>query len=569
MKIPDRFMSSRAVINLLFLCILIGCAKEGMPPGGPVDKEPPVILGTLPEPGMTMVDTTVKVEVFFNEPIQPKTVADAVFITPYMGEDDVQVKSRGKRITVKFKASLSKGRTYVITFGTGIKDYRNNAMESSFTLAFSTGPLIDEGEINGQVLGISEARGIDVWAYRMVDEVEPDPSQFEPDYIVQCETDGRFTFSNLAPGNYRIFSVKDRIADRLYQPVEDEIGVTFYDVLVAREDTAPKTGLTFQMSRADTTGPSIVRGQSQNANHIMLRFDEEVFIGDSTAAIFDIVQESDSTVKLSLSDYYKDPVNPQTYHLYTESQSAGIRYRLTVSNIFDQAGNGVDTAFQRIQFDGVTQTDTVAPRFTKADPSPGSHDVHPSKTVKLYFDEAMDTTRSLEGFVVTDTLSNPVEGTASWVGVTELNFYPQNHFQSLTHYQIQLGGAHFADRAGNLLPDSLVKFQTMNRDTLSSISGSITDPDSMAIGAIHVIARQVEKKDVLYLTNISEPGPYTLDEILPGAYVVECFRDEDGNGRFSFGVPFPFKPSERFIVYSDTIEVRSRWPNEGNDIILP
>ena len=62
---------------------------------------------------------------------------------------------------------------------------------------------------------------------------------------------------------------------------------------------------------------------------------------------------------------------------------------------------------------------------------------------------------------------------------------------------------------------------------------------------------------------------YYLKDVLPGLYLLESFRDWDGDGRYSLGRPFPFKPSERFVVYQDTVRVRSRWPNEGNDIILP
>ena len=57
--------------------------------------------------------------------------------------------------------------------------------------------------------------------------------------------------------------------------------------------------------------------------------------------------------------------------------------------------------------------------------------------------------------------------------------------------------------------------------------------------------------------------------LLPGHYFLDCFRDSDGNGRYSYGHTFPFVPAERFAVYPDTVVLRSRWPNEGNDIILP
>jgi hypothetical protein len=56
--------------------------------------------------------------------------------------------------------------------------------------------------------------------------------------------------------------------------------------------------------------------------------------------------------------------------------------------------------------------------------------------------------------------------------------------------------------------------------------------------------------------------------MLPGSYTIELYRDEDGNGRFNYGGILPFQPAERFWIYPDTIKIRARWPNEGENIIL-
>ena len=85
----------------------------------------------------------------------------------------------------------------------------------------------------------------------------------------------------------------------------------------------------------------------------------------------------------------------------------------------------------------------------------------------------------------------------------------------------------------------------------------------------HITARQVQDSKITYTQILPQPGAYRFNAILPGQYLLECFRDRDGNGRFSPGKPYPYEPSERFIVYSDTVKIRSKWPNEGNDIILP
>jgi len=96
----------------------------------------------------------------------------------------------------------------------------------------------------------------------------------------------------------------------------------------------------------------------------------------------------------------------------------------------------------------------------------------------------------------------------------------------------------------------------------------VVDPDSTANGRIFLKAQQNAKDGQTYEMQLSEPGPYEFSGILPGTYSLEGFRDRDNNGEYSFGQAFPFQPAERFVVYPDTIKVRARWPNEGNDIVI-
>jgi hypothetical protein len=148
-------------------------------------------------------------------------------------------------------------------------------------------------------------------------------------------------------------------------------------------------------------------------------------------------------------------------------------------------------------------------------------------------------------------------------------FVPGEPLESLTEYRVRLDSVNIVDLAGNALSDTLFSLNSMDADTLSEVAGSVVDPDTTEEGRIHITARQVRDSKIAYTIIIPQPGTYRIDAILPGEYLLECFRDRDGNGRYSLGKPFPYEPSERFIVYSDTVKIRSRWPNEGNDIILP
>ena len=62
---------------------------------------------------------------------------------------------------------------------------------------------------------------------------------------------------------------------------------------------------------------------------------------------------------------------------------------------------------------------------------------------------------------------------------------------------------------------------------------------------------------------MEQPGAFVLDRLVEGKYVLSAFRDADSSGTYTYGLPYPFAPSERFVVYPDTVKVRARWDVEG------
>jgi hypothetical protein len=110
-----------------------------------------------------------------------------------------------------------------------------------------------------------------------------------------------------------------------------------------------------------------------------------------------------------------------------------------------------------------------------------------------------------------------------------------------------------------------MNFKTVNQDTLSAISGEIIDQQEDAGGRLFLNAKS-EKNT--YQLILEQPGTYRFENILPGIYTISGFRDADSNAVYSFGKINPFVPAERFFFNPDSIKVRSRWPNEGNKIII-
>jgi hypothetical protein len=137
-------------------------------------------------------------------------------------------------------------------------------------------------------------------------------------------------------------------------------------------------------------------------------------------------------------------------------------------------------------------------------------------------------------------------------------------------YRILLQADSIKDLFQNSLCDSAItfRFNTLNADTLGEILGTIADELPSDSGKIFMKAVPTEEKGKTYAITVHKPGTYRFDGVFPGTYLISGFRDRDKNGIYSFGQLAPWVPGERFFQYPDTISVRARWPNEGNDIMI-
>jgi hypothetical protein len=563
------FMKIHHYLITLSILLIFGCAKEGMPPGGPEDRTAPEIVRTVPLLGETKVLQKTSVLVQFSESVNPTSAADAIFISPYPGAK-IKNRWRGRNLKIIFPKPFESNRTYVITLGTSIRDYRNNPMKSSFTLAFSTGEILDEGEITGKIYTKADNKAIDVWAYRIKEDQDPNPSRDEPDYVIQCSIDGSFRLTYIAPFKYRLFAVRDRAADRIYQSGEDEIGVPFCDADLSSDKNNRVDSLFFRMSSSDTLSPVLVRAVSVNRNHVIAQFSEPVFItGTQPSPPFAIVSVSDTTDTLGIRFHYCDPVQSKLIHLHTEDMDQNTDYRIRTQEIADGSDNPVDAEYNTMQFGGMGQPDTTRPELTLTRPAFKETTADPFAPLRLCFDEAIDSMQFSSGCILKNSAGQTVNGIYRWKNPAECTFSPDGPLMSQANYNIVLSGTGVRDLAGNGLVDTVIFFRTINIDTLSEILGTVFDRDTAAQGEIFVTASQIKNPDIKYTAAFQQPGPYRIESVLPGEYLIDAYRDENGDRNYTTGSPFPFVPSERFTACGDTVKIRSRWPNEGNNLELP
>ncbi|MFQ5639256.1 MAG: Ig-like domain-containing protein [bacterium] len=560
----------RFIFLYSILLALSGCASQRAPSGGPVDKTPPTIVHVTPGKNATLIPRDQIVEFEFSESMNRKTLEKALFITPDPA-DRVKFKWKKRKLRIHFLDSLRTDRTYVITLGTGLKDLRGNALRSSYTLAFSTGEELSDGKVSGQVYTEEKAQGILIWAYILEGRSDPDPTVTPADYITQTDTQGKYELTNLSYGAYRLFAVDDKDNNRFFEAGLDGLGLAARDVELSKESLSVKN-VNFRVALKDTIGPALISVTSDDRFHLRFIFDENLSADSVTdASNYVILPEKRGTDTLKVELAYLNALNPQEVVLVTEAQNPKTDYQVEVLNIKDLSLNIVDPGFNTEKFVASVIPDTIRPKILKHTPQDSARAVALSSDPELHFSEAMSRDRFERHFQLTDSLGQNVIGTLSWENPAFFRFTPTASLRSLMRYVVTIQSDSVKDLFGNSLADSsfTFTFTSLDKDTLSSISGVIADEDSISQGALYIKAFQASRTSIYYEIQLAEPGPYEFADILPGNYTIEVFQDRDGNGRYSYGQAKPFLPSERFYIYSDEIKVRSRWPNVGNDFVLP
>lgn len=556
-------LGSTAFLTIWFLLayiLILSCAKQGYPPGGPEDLRGPLILSTEPTPDSTGVAADVRPYFRFDEHVDRATVELATFVSP-LPEGKMRFKWRGKTLRLIFPESLQQDMTYVITLGTGIHDLRGNPLPQAYTLAFSTGDKLDNAAISGRIYGESSYTNIQIWAYRLDMNPDPNPNKKGPEYITQADQNGHFLLSHLKEGNYRIFVVDDRRRNRIWDPDEDRIGIPFMDVEALQD--AVSSSVDIRMSLQDTTGAWMQSVRVLDRNHLVIRFNEPVNISPMTQ--FFIRDSTD--VPLNLISYYPDVTDSLSWKLTTDTQQSEHRYFLWAEGFIDNVGNLNLT--DSVVFEGNALPDTVGPYLLEYLPENLERDVPDLTPVRVIFDEEI-TADSLP-VLIFGTPDTPIP--YNWkIEHATLFITPIDSIAAMGDIQVSVALNAISDRFGNYGADSTLTwtFSVLPHDTLGKILGTIRDLDTTAMGTFILEANRLGGfSDWRGVWDVAENGQFYLPWMLPGQYRLTAFRDEDQSGNYSYGIPHPFSPAERFAFYPDTITVRARWETAGIVITLP
>ncbi|HSB92335.1 MAG TPA: Ig-like domain-containing protein [Flavitalea sp.] len=237
-------MKKTALACLLFMLgaplfmLTTGCANMIPPTGGPRDTLPPVMMTVNPKDSVLRFAGK-KIVFQFDEYVQLTNTQQQLIVSPTPKVMPV-VENKLRTITVTLKDTLEENTTYRIDFGNAISDINENNIIRDFSYIFSTGNYLDSLELNGAVQ-LAENGAVDSTLIVMLysDLTDSAVVKERPRYVTRLSREGTYTFHNLRPGKYALYTLKDEGGARRYSSPAQLFGFADEPITIPFDGNAP------------------------------------------------------------------------------------------------------------------------------------------------------------------------------------------------------------------------------------------------------------------------------------------------------------------------------------------
>jgi len=183
------------------------------------------------------------------------------------------------------------------------------------------------------------------------------------------------------------------------------------------------------------------------------------------------------------------------------------------------------------------------------------------QSILLYFSKYTPLRSEIErNFHLNDEQNNLLKPVFNWKNDSLLEVFPAINFQPATGYRLEF-----------LLPlpegrtySYRLTFRTALTNSYGDIRGSVKL--SGMLTTVPPIMIRLDAKDskprISYNFTIQDTT-FHLKKIIENTYNLFAFIDENGNGIYDYGRPFPFSPAEKFFIYPQSIKVMGGWVIEN------
>ena len=533
-------MNKTTRFSLLMLTILmvISCARQGSPTGGPKDETPPVFLKADPDTLATNVDVNLHEAIInFDEYILLKEYSKNVVVSPsFQIPPIVTPQALAKKyISIKFQEPLLPNTTYSFNFGDAIQDFNENNKLSNFQYVFSTGSFIDSLKVTGRVNSSYDFKlpeKILVGLYK-VDSTYKDSIilQKKPYYIARANDKGEYQLNYLASGKYKLIAFEDKVENVMYdygkerlafhnEPIElnanQQINLNLFNQKPAYrkpEASFKQEGLIVFKTTGATDDVTITPVGKEFKTAYIQKFPKQDSINFwFNPKVDTIVGKS---AKLNFKVQHKDQID-EVSALYSKSNTE-----------------------RKLEFKALNDQKLA-----------------PNKPFKIQANAPIKSLDLSKIYVFKDTVSIPFKVSIDTVNAQNLNFAFEKNLDE--KFEV------------NIYPNALTDVLGEKNDTLAYPIKMGTRGD---FGHLKLTLQNTPSKPFILqflktdkdftvieeLYNPANKNYFEFNFIEPGEYLFRLLVDENENGKWDTGDYLSGKQPEPIYLYPEPIKIRAMW----------
>ena len=496
-------------IYLVFLFFCIGCAQQGALSGGPKDVITPKLISVKDSTITNCKKNEFILE--FDENIQFLNGKTSLLINPSIKDYDIKVEKN--KLLINWEDTLDMSTTYSFIFLESIADLTEKNKIPQFRHTFSTGNVIDSGNINGNVIILPEQTVADEFLIQL--------KNIDNKSIVYngfTDEKGNFKIKNIKSGKYILCSFKDENKNYELDTLR-EIHGYFSDTLNITDSIYNVEISCFNPDQKTTI--------------------EKTVINDVNCLTIDFNQIVDSCI-------IYDTINKNTYCSIKKSKSHDFYLKDTLDKHLIIINSTLNKFCDTIRVSNKTSKNiTKKINFKKEEKT----NLIYQKSLSLLLNQhiiSVDTANiklSKDSVSVNYSISNkdnilnilPLSESGNFSVI----FYP-NSFKGIKHHKTDT---------------SIVNFNITSNEELSNLNLKIKNIEHSS-SILQIISNDKIKKEFSFKGNLLDTSFFNC---IPGSYNLKLIADADENNYWSKGNLLNKLQPEKIYTYEGEIKLQKNW----------
>lgn len=524
-------------IALIFLSVVFyACASIQQPQGGPKDTEPPKILKIAPK-NLSVNFVSPKIVIEFDEYFKIQNEFKEFSVSPEMEKPPI-LKTKGKRLEVSLQDTLEKNTTYTLNFGSAIADVNEANVVKNFTYVFSTGPQLDslsiKGKVTNAVTGLPE---LDVLVFILPLKRDTIFGKGKPSIFTTTDSSGTYALNNLRKDTYKIYALKEKGGDKIYQQATDEIGFLKDSIVL----DSVLNNINLNIFKEDATTFRVVDKRLNTDGSISMSFNQKLIKPEVTVT---------EPASLDATKLFKFSRNNDSLRVWLKDLS------------FDSTKIAIKEAGKTLQTVNFTRgkKETYTRVLTATD-NLDNRTLNPNKPLKLSFNFPIESTDLTKISLLEDSVERSgfslVKDSADL-----LSYYFRYPWKPKRTYDIKFNNGAFTAIFNTKNKEFTKTFQLANKDDYGTLIVKIVPPEPNKSYILDVLN---ESKNVVNTLVISRDTTVKFANYRAGKYWLRISYDTNKNGKWDTGSVQLGRQPEKIWNEPKELSIRANW--ERNETV--